>query len=113
MVMSRTARECWSGLWTLFREKDGAGAGAEGGLGLNEGLEEVEEATALQVLEEGGGLAAGDDEGVDFGELLGLADQECAGAQVAEALGMGLKRTLQGEDADEGSGGDRCRSGHG
>jgi hypothetical protein len=43
---------------------------------VDEGVEGVVEAGALEVLEEGGRLAAGDDEGVEGGELFGLADEE-------------------------------------
>ena len=53
----------------FFGEEDAAGAGAEGGFGVDEGVEGVEEAGALEVLEEGGGLAAGDDEAVEVVEL--------------------------------------------
>ncbi len=47
-------------------EEDAAGAGAEDGLGADEVVEDGVEAGALEVFEEGGGLAAGDDEGVEF-----------------------------------------------
>ena len=40
----------------LLRQKDGAGAGAEGRLGVNELTELFQEAALLQELQEGGGL---------------------------------------------------------
>ena len=43
----------------LAGEQDTAGAGAEGGFGVDEGVEEVVEAGAFEVFEEGGGFAAG------------------------------------------------------
>ncbi len=46
----------------VAREQDGAGAGAERGGVADERAEDVEEAVALEVAEEGGGFAAGDDE---------------------------------------------------
>ena len=60
--MSRTPKEGWVGY--VLGEEDAAGAGAEGGFGLDEGVEGVVEAGSLEVLEEGGGLTAGDDEAV-------------------------------------------------
>ena len=59
----------------FFGEEDAAGAGAEDGLGVDEGVEGVEEAGALEMLEEGGGLAARDDQSIEVVELVGLADQ--------------------------------------
>ncbi len=53
------------GVLYVFCEEDGAGAGAEGWRGFDEGLEGVEEAAALEEFEEGGGFAAGDDEAVE------------------------------------------------
>jgi hypothetical protein len=58
----------------VFGEQDDAGAGSEGGRPADEGIEDLEEAVALQVLEEGGGFAAGDDEPVD-GALAFVAEQ--------------------------------------
>jgi hypothetical protein len=51
----------------LLGEEDAAGAGSEDRLGMDEGVEGVVEAFALEMLEKGGGLAAGDDEGVEGG----------------------------------------------
>ena len=59
----------------FFGEEDAAGAGAEGGLGVDESVEGIIEAGALEVLEEGGGLATGDDEAVEVGEVFGSADE--------------------------------------
>ena len=81
-------------------EQDASGAGAEGGLGADEVLEGGEEAVALEKFEEGGGFAAGDDEAVDCGELLGFADEDGLGAGFAQGLGVGVVVALEGEDAD-------------
>ena len=94
----------------LAGEEDGAGAGAEGGLGADEVLEEVVEAGAFEVLEEGGGFAAGEDEAVDepfvfrVDEFGGVADEGGAGAEFGEAGGVDLEGALEGEDADAGWG---------
>ena len=84
----------------FFGEEDAAGAGAEDGLGVDEGVEGVVEAGALEVLEEGGGLAAGDDEGVECVELAGLADEGGDGAEGCETAGVDVECALQSEDAD-------------
>ena len=81
-------------------EEDGAGAGAEGGDGLDEGGEGVEELVALEEFEHGGGLAAGDDEAVEMGEFVRGADELCGDAQAEEGAGVGLVGSLEGEDAD-------------
>ena len=69
----------WVG--NFFGEEDAAGAGAEDGLGVDEGVEAVVEALALEVLEECGGLAAGYDEGVEVGELVRPANERGNGAE--------------------------------
>jgi D-xylose 1-dehydrogenase len=84
----------------FFGEEDAAGAGAEDGLGVNEGVEGVVEAGAFEVLEEGGGLAAGDDEGVEGVELAGLADERGDGSEGGETVGVDVECALQSEDAD-------------
>ena len=81
-------------------EEDAAGAGAEDGLRVNEGVEGVVEAGAFEMLEEGGGLAAGDDEGVESVELAGLADESGDGSEGRETAGVDVERALQSEDAD-------------
>ena len=48
----------------------------------------------------GGGFAAGDDEAVDSGELLGFADEDGVGTGFAQGLGVGVVIALDGEDAD-------------
>ena len=88
------------GVLDVLGEEDGAGAGAEGGGGLDEGLEGVEEAVALEEFEEGGGFAAGDDEAVEIGEFGWSADELCGDAEGSERFGVGFECALQGEDAD-------------
>ena len=88
------------GFSTFFGEEDGAGAGAEGWGGLDEGLEGVEEAAALEEFEEGGGFAAGDDEAVEVGEFGRSADELRVDAEGGECFGVGFECALQGEDAD-------------
>ena len=78
----------------VFGEEDAAGAGAEDGFAVNEGVEGVVEAGALEVLEEGGGLPAGDDEGVEFVELAGLSDERGDGSEGCETVGVDIKRAL-------------------
>ena len=84
----------------VFGEEDAAGAGAEDGFAVNKGIEGVVEAGALEVLEEGGGLAAGDDEGVEGVELAGLADERGDGSEGGETPSVDVECALQSEDAD-------------
>ena len=81
-------------------EEDGTGAGAEGGFVADEGAEGVEEVGALEVLEEGGGLAARDDQAVELRKLFGLAHEDDRCAELAEHGGVGFKGALEGQDAD-------------
>jgi hypothetical protein len=82
------------GIADFLGEKDAAGAGAEDGLGVDEGVEGVVEAGALEVLEEGGGLAAGDHEGVEGVELAGAADEGGNGTEGGEAAGVDVECAL-------------------
>jgi len=84
----------------FFGEEDAAGAGAEDGFAVDEGVEGVVEAGALEVFEEGGGLAARDDEGVEGVELARLADERGDSAEVCETAGVDVECALQSEDAD-------------
>ena len=88
------------GVADFFGQEDAAGASAEDGLAVDEGVEGVIEAGALKMLEEGGGLAAGDDESVKGVELAGLADERGDGAEVGETMGMDVEGALESEDAD-------------
>ena len=74
------------GILDVLGEQDGAGAGAEGRRGLDEGLEGVEEAVALEEFEEGGGFAAGDDEAVEIGEFGWGADELAVTPRAVSAL---------------------------
>ncbi len=86
----------------LAGEQDAAGAGAEDGLGVHESVEDVVEAGTLEVLEKGGGFAAGDDQGIEFGEVFGLANETGDGAELGQALGVDVKSALKSEDTDDG-----------
>src|SRR5580704_15890506 len=92
------------GILYVLGEKDRTCAGAEGGGGFDEGLERVEEAATLEEFEEGGGLAAGDDEAVEVGELGWGANELCSDAKSGERFSVGFECALKGEDAD----GERC-----
>jgi len=91
------------GVGHVPREEDAAGAGTEDWLGSDEGIEDGVEARALEVLEEGGRLAAGKDKGVQGGEFVGLADKMRGGPELRESLGVDVEGALEGEDADLGS----------
>ena len=88
------------GAFYVFCQEDRAGAGAEGGGGFDEGLESVEEASALEEFEEGGGLAAGDDEAVEIVEFGWGADELRGDAEGCKGFGVGFECALQGKDAD-------------
>ena len=87
------------GIFDVCGEENGAGAGAEGGGGSDEGLEDVEEAVAVKELEHGGGLAAGHDETVDAIEVGWKADEPGCCAESAEHFGVGFVCALKGENA--------------
>ena len=56
-------------------QEDSAGAGAEDRLALlSEAAQRFQEAVALEELEEGCAFTAGNDEGIDAGELVGPLD---------------------------------------
>ena len=80
-------------------EQDGAGAGAEGGGGANPGLEDFEEAIALEEFEHGGGFAAGHDEAGDSIEVLRGADEAWSCAERDEDFAVRVIGALEGEDA--------------
>ena len=84
-------------------EQDGSGAGAEDGFGRAELLQGVEEAGLLKEFEHGGGFAAGKDEAVEAGQLLGLADLDRVGAGFGQGFSVGGVVALDGEDADAGA----------
>ena len=82
-----------------FNNADGAGAGAEGGRGFDVGLEDVEEAVAVEELEHGSGLAAGHDEAVELGKFEWSADEPGLGAEGDEGLHVRVVGSLKGKDA--------------
>ena len=88
------------GLGDVFGEEDDSGAGAEGGSGMDEGLEDVEEAALLKEFEHSGGFAAGHDEPVDAFEVRGETDEFGSCAQHTECCRMGVIGSLKGENAD-------------
>lgn len=88
------------GVLYFFGEQDGSGAGAEGGSGFDERLQGIEEAVALEELQEGGGFATGDDEAVEVLQLGWGADELGVDAEGFEGLGVCFECALQGKDAD-------------
>ena len=80
----------------FLRQQDSSRAGAEDGLFAAEILQGLEETVPVEEAEHGGGFAAGQDEAVQAGQLLRLADLDgiCAG------LGEGLR--VAGEVALDG-----------
>ena len=61
---------------------------------MDEGVKGVVEAGALEMLEEGGGLAAGDYEGVEIIELTGPTDEGGGGTEGCETAGMDVECAL-------------------
>ena len=88
------------GIQDLLRQQDAAGAGAEGGLPVDELLQRAEKAIAGQELEEGSRFAAGNDEAVDVGQLFRLADEDGFSSGAAQGGSVGIEIALNGEDAD-------------
>lgn len=84
----------------LFRKQDAAGAGSEDGPGAYERVKDVVEAGAFEVLEEGAGFASRDNQPVEVGEIVRLADEVRGGAQFGEPLCVDVKGALESEDAD-------------
>ena len=87
------------GILDLGGEEDGAGAGAKGGLGVDE-IFQLGKAFFAEKFQERAGFAAGDDEAVDGIELLGFFDEDDFGAEFFEAKAVGVEITLQGQDSD-------------
>ena len=79
-------------------EEDCSGAGAEGGLGVDE-LFEFFESGRAEELQECSGFAAGDDEAVDGVELLGLFYEDNFSAELFEPAAVGIEIALQGQDS--------------
>jgi len=80
-------------------KKNCAGAGTEGGLHFDE-LFELLKSGVAEELEEGAGLASGDDEAVDVVKLLGLFDEHNFGAQLFKPAAVSVEIALQGQDTD-------------
>src|SRR2546427_11633199 len=83
------------GIFYFTGQQDGAGAGAEGWLHAHE-LFELFESSFSEQLEEGAGFAAGDDETVDFVELLGLFYGHDFSPQLLEPFAVRVEIALQG-----------------
>lgn len=79
-------------------EENGAGAGAEDRFLLGEGFQGIEEAIAVEEFEHGGGLAAGEDEGIEVFEGFGGFDQRGLRAGFFESGGMAFVVALDGQD---------------
>src|SRR5262249_23226549 len=89
------------GIVDLAGEEDEPRAGAEGRLALGvELLGGGPQAPPVHQLEQGGALAAGDDEPVDVRQLLGLADLDGLDVTVLQRRDVEREVALQGEDAD-------------
>ena len=91
------------GILYFGRKQDCAGAGAEGGFGVDE-VFELFESFFSQQLQERAGFSAGDDEAVDGVELLGLFDQDDFGTELFEAAAVRVEIALQGQDSDDRTG---------
>ncbi len=87
------------GIFDFGGEQDGAGAGSEGGLGVDEFFQ-LGEACFAKEFEESAGFAAGDDEPIDEVELLGLFYQHDFSAEFFETAAVGVEIALQGQDSD-------------
>jgi len=83
-------------------QQDCAGAGAEDGLSAAELLQGFKEAVLGEEFEHGGGLAAGQHEAIEAGELARLADLDGRGAGLGECFGMAGEVALNCEYADDG-----------
>ncbi len=86
----------------LASEQNAAGTGAEDGFCVTKIVEDVVEAGALEMFQEGRRFTAGDDEGVKFGELVGPAYEAGYGTEFGKTLGVDVESALEGEDADDG-----------
>lgn len=86
------------GVRDVLCEEDSSSAGAECRFGVDEGGQGVEEVVAFQEFEDGGGLATGNDEGVDFGESIGRADEARGCSEGGENASVGVVGSLQRED---------------
>ena len=87
----------------LFCQQDAAGAGAEDRLGADKVVEDRIEAGALEVLEEGRGLSARKDKGVERCEFIGFADEVRGGAKLRKAFRMNVERALERENTNSGA----------
>jgi hypothetical protein len=83
----------------FFGQQNCAGAGAEAGLGVDERFKFFKSGFA-EKLEESAGFSAGDDQAVNFIELLGLSDEHDVGAELLEPEAVGIEIALQGQDTD-------------
>lgn len=84
-----------SGIFNLFGEEDGSGAGTEGGLQADKLLQFFESGFAKK-LEEGAGFASRDDKAVNLIELLGFFDEHNCSAQLFKPAAVRVKIALQG-----------------
>lgn len=96
------AETALGGVANFAGQEDSSGAGSEDRFLGTEVAESFEEVAFFEEFKHGGGFAAGEDEGVDRGELLGVADFAGIGAGLGEGEGVGGVVTLDGEDADAG-----------
>ena len=90
------------GIADFAGQQDGSSTGAEDGLGGAEVLQSFKEIVLVEEAEDGGGFAAGEDQAIDGGELVWLADFDGLGAGFGKGGGVGGVVALDGEDADLG-----------
>jgi hypothetical protein len=96
------AEAALGGVADFAGEENGSGAGAEDRFLRAELAQCLKEVALVEELEHSCGLAAGEDEGGNGGQLLGLADFRGLGAGLGEGEGVGGVVALDGEDADAG-----------
>src|SRR5271157_133207 len=89
------AQALLGGAGDFIGNEDGAGAGAEDGFAGAELGHGIEEAVEAQELEHGGAFTAGDDEGIERAEVVGLTDVDGLGAGALEGRAVRRKIPLQ------------------
>jgi hypothetical protein len=103
VALDRGVEDAETGLRRMqdfVREENATGTGTESGGGGDEGAERFEEAVALQELEKGSGFAAGNDEAVEFWELIGFANEHWFSTDVLKGTRVRIVVALDGKDAD-------------
>jgi hypothetical protein len=86
-------------IFDLSGEQDGPGAGSESGLRTNE-FAQLLKALLPQQTQNGGRLAAREDQAVDFVELFRLTNQHDLGAELLKPPAMRVEIALKGKHAN-------------